>query len=467
MWDGPFEDGAFHRSEAFFGTGLRLEASSVTACASTALVDRLLYCATGNEVVVSNSLVLLLAFSGARLALAHDYGPDCNASLHGIFGQPWDLRVEHPTLADFRQLYHGNLVLAEGACSVALRSRRHAFASFEEYTARLRTTLAAIRANYESAARRYPVTAFSTTSAGYDSAAVASLAREVGVNECFTTSPQATGGATSTRRGQSMEDGASVARALGLVPHLLSPPSAATTVDEAYFLAANVWGSEIIFHDMARHIRATRRTAVVFTGYHGDKAWDVNTAGHYLADDIHRGDSSGLNLSEIRLHSGFVNVAVPFLFARGVADLVEIGRSAAMAPWRLGTDYDRPIPRRLVESAGVDRRLFGQRKRVVMTYANYPFCPALRRRYLEWLDRGFRFGRARLIAYEGLDRLESRLERAGFESSLGTSAGSLKDRLFGGRRLRSLMFAWAGNCLAEAAAETLRADAAPGGTGTR
>ena len=33
--------------------------------------------------------------------------------------------------------------------------------------------------------------------------------------------------------------------------------------------------------------------------------------------------------------------------------------SDEMAPWSLGNDYDRPIPRRIVEEAGIPRALFG------------------------------------------------------------------------------------------------------------
>ncbi|MDE5832358.1 MAG: hypothetical protein K2H64_05150 [Desulfovibrio sp.] len=33
-----------------------------------------------------------------------------------------------------------------------------------------------------------------------------------------------------------------------------------------------------------------------------------------------------------------------------------------MLPWTLGNAYDRPVPRRLAEEAGVPRELFGMRK---------------------------------------------------------------------------------------------------------
>jgi hypothetical protein len=40
-------------------------------------------------------------------------------------------------------------------------------------------------------------------------------------------------------------------------------------------------------------------------------------------------------------------------------DIWKVTISEEMGPWRLGNDYDRPIPRRIVEEKGVPRNLFG------------------------------------------------------------------------------------------------------------
>ena len=53
-----------------------------------------------------------------------------------------------------------------------------------------------------------------------------------------------------------------------------------------------------------------------------------------------------------------------------------------MDPWRLGTTYDRPIPRRIAEDAGLAREMFGQVKMAsVLEYPapRLPLNPALRR----------------------------------------------------------------------------------------
>ena len=55
--------------------------------------------------------------------------------------------------------------------------------------------------------------------------------------------------------------------------------------------------------------------------------------------------------------------------------------SVEMAPWRLGTSYDRPIPRRIAEAAGVPRQAFGQRKKAVVRAYAYPVHRSLRRAF--------------------------------------------------------------------------------------
>ena len=60
-WDGRFEAGDFHRAENLFGSGMRVDGSTLTFCASVALVDRLFHVAWNDRLLVSNSLIQLLA----------------------------------------------------------------------------------------------------------------------------------------------------------------------------------------------------------------------------------------------------------------------------------------------------------------------------------------------------------------------------------------------------------------------
>ena len=66
-----------------------------------------------------------------------------------------------------------------------------------------------------------------------------------------------------------------------------------------------------------------------------------------------------------------------------------------MKPWTLDTEYDRPVPRRIVEEAGVPREIYAARK---TTSANsvwspnpLPLSKCLQKEYKAYLkDRGFK-----------------------------------------------------------------------------
>jgi hypothetical protein len=181
-------------------------------------------------------------------------------------------------------------------------------------------------------------------------------------------------------------------------------PSTIST-QEAYFLAASTAEPETVFHSMIREINVGAAPAMVLTGYHGDKVWDRSTTGRYLGADPRRGDTSGLNLSEARLCSGFVHVAVPFIHARSIHELVKLANSPEMKAWRLDTDYDRPIPRRILESVGVPRGAFGTRKRTVIDWYSYPVNRELRSRFFRFMYDEYGIPAFGIYLYDRLNRL--------------------------------------------------------------
>ena len=78
---------------------------------------------------------------------------------------------------------------------------------------------------------------------------------------------------------------------------------------------------------------------------------------------------SGTGLTEFRLRVGFVHVPVPYLGCTNHKSIHQISTSTEMQPWSVGTRYDKPIPRRLIEEAGVSRGMFGTRKKAVAIVA--------------------------------------------------------------------------------------------------
>jgi hypothetical protein len=390
VWDGDFGQGGFHRAENFFGSGIRLEGDEVHFVPSTASIDRLLYCEYQGQALVSNSLILMLAATGASLSDQEDYWRECLSIIKGVDRYDRRFAVAHPRLSHLEQVFYENIVISDQPTRYELRLRRHQIDDFAQYVGSLKVILGRIQQNYQDRGRRYPFLGYTTLSVGYDSAAVSVLVRGLGITEAFTGHPVRQP-LEALLPGGWKEDARDIGEVLGLTVHELDDRRESITEDELFYLCTNYpkhhsghW-SELSFHSMARHITASGKLGVVFTGNHGDTVWDVNTPERHLAEHIRRGCLTGLNQTEIRLHAGYVTVPVPFIWAHEILKIRQVTLSAEMAPWRLGNDYDRPIPRRLLEEAGVPRQAFGFEKKFICARAMWPVNPRLRRRFLRHL----------------------------------------------------------------------------------
>jgi hypothetical protein len=390
IWDGEFSRGEFHRSEHFFGSGLRVDGERLYCVPSSALVDRLFYCRHEQTLVVSNSVIAMLAFTHSQLDRSHDYNVECASILQGLAKYQKEFTILNPEIERFYQVYHDNIVIDADGISFERRSRIHDIASFGEYFELLNDVLTRLKHNSASAARRTRLDAFTTISSGYDSTAVACLAKAIGVDTCFTSRRSNSSMPAWLDRRRAFDDGGPIAAALGMRAIYLNHSIAGSSQDELYFYAVDPQKTELVFYSMAAHIEKHCPAAVVFTGYHGDKMWDSKLEEKYLNDQIIRGDISGLRLSEVRLKSGFIHVAVPFIFASSVASISKITESPDMEPWRLRNAYDRPIPRRIGETSGVARQLFGLRKKMVSTTQALPSNAQLRQQFFEYLEMNYR-----------------------------------------------------------------------------
>jgi hypothetical protein len=61
--------------------------------------------------------------------------------------------------------------------------------------------------------------------------------------------------------------------------------------------------------------------------------------------------------------------------------------SHRMDPWRVGTNYDRPVPRRILEESGIPRDMFGQKKSATQLAESFewPYATELQASYTEYL----------------------------------------------------------------------------------
>jgi hypothetical protein len=129
---------------------------------------------------------------------------------------------------------------------------------------------------------------------------------------------------------------------------------------------------------------------LLFTGFIGDVLWDKDTR---QTEPLRRKDTSGARFSECRLDLGVFNCSPVFWGCQNEQQIYALSKHQEMLPWTLGTDYDRPIPRRLAEEAGISRDSFGTRKRLSSFARRYgrPLSADLRGDFANFLQRrGYR-----------------------------------------------------------------------------
>ena len=348
VWDQSYEDGGFDRTDRVFGSGGRLREGSLTFVSSAATVDRLHTISVDGATWVSNSLACLLASAEGQVDVTYEnYYEDFESITLGIQRYKRSL----PTSAGPVQLIYFKNVAWDGQ-TLAEREKPNPtrdFRTFSAYRTFLEEGISQIASNMAAGGRRFPYRLLATISSGYDSPAVAVVARKAGLEDTISF--------THGRYGLA-DDGADLGRLLGLNVTLVSRDAWRTSAPrEVPFLGADAKGEDVHFAGAEQLLRGS----VLLTAYHGGSIWNKDAK---LADpDLTRGDQSGLSLTEFRLSAGFLHVPVPFMGVRQVRDINAIGRSPEMTPWDVGGNYNRPVPRRILEEAGVPRGRFAASKR--------------------------------------------------------------------------------------------------------
>jgi hypothetical protein len=374
IWDGPFAEGDLDRTDLVFGSGVRLRGDEVVFVSSGTTVDRLHAWEGDAEHYVSNSLPAVLAFAGGSLDLFFDqYGRVARSIVKGLDAYTRDLPT---TAGPVRLTYFHNLSWdGHRVSDTAKPAVERDFSSYEAYRRFLDEAVERLAKNAQAPERRNPFQLTTTLSSGYDSATSTVLATQVGCQQAF---------GFDRARDDRADSGAPIANILGLRYQTVetkawrSQPMAAVP-----FLAAlTSFGSSVPF----KGAEALLATKVVFTGFHGGKAWGRKTDA--LGPDIVRRDASGTDLSEYRLWVGFVNCPVPYLGVRQIKDIHAISTSPELAPWDVKGGYSRPICRRIVEEAGVPRDMFGVKKKATAQFILQPeafLTRGMRRDYYRWL----------------------------------------------------------------------------------
>lgn len=377
VWNGPFAEGGILDATMLLGSGGRSGGTRVTFAATNHSMDRLQYIRLPDELLVSNSLVFLLAQA--------DDGPDPNylfydrdliSFVDGLSHMARRLPTRRERVVEL--LYCSNLTVgADLEPTERRRAEPRSFTDYADYVTFLKAELAALHRNATDPARtRSRFEPLATISTGYDSPACAVLARSIGCTEAVTFR------AARSDYGGGADSGAEIGRIIGLAvtEHDRGEYLRRDDLPEAEFLAVGTGGEDLVMSAFEPHLSGR----LFFTGFLGDALWGrLRGVDPRDAADFHMRFPAGSSLTEFRLRVGFVHLPVPLLTFGSLPSLSRISSSDEMRAWRArNSRYDRPIARRLVEEAGVPRHLFGQAKRAVTQpfYHNEPLRPIMSER---------------------------------------------------------------------------------------
>ena len=387
-WSGPFRTHGFGEALTFTGTGIRVLPHEIQAATPTHTLQTICATKIGRSLLLANSLAFLLASADDGIDEAYRfYDYDLMSVMDGL--RRYVRNIPTRTGRGVRLYYHSNIRIRDDMEVVEERKAGPpAFAEFSDYYEFLLDQTVAVARNAEHPDRRVRYRTVTTVSSGYDSPCCAALAKAAGCREAVTF--------TTARPGFADRDdsGRRVAESLGMDVAEYDPAAylGKAGCPEVEMMATGVGGDDVVYLGLEDRLPRV----LLYTGYHGDRVWA--RTGVHPTRDIVRGDPSGGSLAEFRLRVGFVNLPVPFIGCMEHPSIHAISNSPAMVRWSLGTSYDRPIPRRIAEEAGVPRHLFGRTKKAVarpyQTTGTGPENPPME----EWLTAGSQVEFRRFVA---------------------------------------------------------------------
>lgn len=376
-WDGTFDDGGFDSTDIVAGSGARARDGMLRFVSSGTILDRLNYLELQDRIVVSNSLSALVAVADARVDITYpDFQSDLGTICLGLDSIHDRIETSRGTI---RLVYFENLAWDGQVLAIEEKPRKlRDFSSFSRYVDFLQKTMKLVVDNARSGDRQRPLEPLVPLSNGYDSPAVAVLARTADVRDAFTIAMDREGNDDS---------GVPIGEALGYDVRVIDRDdwrqNASPEID---CIAGSGAVGEVAFDGLGDELSER----LLLSGFWGGCPWDPWSGEPLPTSAFPDHDGSGLCFTELRLSRGFLHCPVPFWGGLQINDLIRITRSKEMEPWHVPGSYNRPICRRIVEEAGIPRGSFATAKHGssdhLLSISNF-LPPQSTRSYHRWLTR--------------------------------------------------------------------------------
>lgn len=237
-------------------------------------------------------------------------------------------------------------------CTISIKNKTIPFTDFEDYERRLISDMAFMYRNAQDKNRNYKYGIVTMVSKGYDAPCCATIVKRIGGKTALTFKAE----------GRYKEDcGVEIAQELGyanVIERSAFEYKNREDMPEIEYLSSGELGAEISFSVFENDFKGN----LVFTSERGDSIYD-RLSKHRNEEFHFINMQSGLSNVERRLWHSYIPVPMPLYGATAWPSLYEIANSPQMAKWQMNNTYDRPIPRRIVETAGIPRMSFGVEKR--------------------------------------------------------------------------------------------------------
>ncbi len=353
-WSGEFGQGDFLEADWFCGTGARNCGDKIVFSTPTHVTYGLYSVENLVEggYSISNSLYLLMASENLRYDVDYvNYEVDFNTILDGINRYKNRLHVFDATgkEREVRIEYYKEIVISsQGKYESNNKKSTKTFTCFDDYYNRLIGSMRSMVDNAQNSLRSQMYGMVTTVSKGYDAPCCAAVAKKLGCNTALTFRPE----------GKYKDDcGTDVAKALGyeeVIEVDANEYLSRTDLVETEYICSGELGAQISFCSFDNYVREN----ILFTGERGDSIWgrfSHNRNNEFCFEDM----LSHLGSCERRLWLNYISVPMPLYGASSWTSIYDISNSKEMTSWCVNNNYDRPIPRRIVEQAGVEREQFG------------------------------------------------------------------------------------------------------------
>jgi hypothetical protein len=343
VWAGGFAEGDFDRTDRVFGTGVRIRGDAVVFVSSASVMDRLWVIRGQGNTHVSNSLPAILAVTQTKL-------PDGSLDplMHTTWGSQRRSATSRVDEGEIAVYWLDNLVLRDRELQVVPKpDSAPKFDDYDQYLRFLIESMLDLDHNLRDRSRRHRAEPLVTVSSGYDSPAIALLSRLTGCERAVTISD-----ANSLWRGS--DSGAALAEKIGLSCRSYRRTASNYPNETAVWAASGKAG---LLSWTAFDLPAV--VCAAYLGTYCDMIWSRQELPSGYTERV----QSFLSMSEYRLWAGMLQCPIAFLGGCHAEEINAISRLPEMQAWSVGGDYDRPIPRRMLEEYGLARGSFANRKK--------------------------------------------------------------------------------------------------------